>query len=105
MTDEPVDGDDFEELLESEAIDERREGSRPCPVCSRLMDIEVKHAIAIDVCPEHGIWLDSGELEKLVLDSKRNHVRDRIRNRRKLDAVKHSGRMEGAMFGWWSMFF
>lgn len=41
-----------------------------CPVCdnSRLREVE-KNGILIDVCPTcKGVWLDRGELEKLMSD-------------------------------------
>ncbi len=41
-----------------------------CPVCenSRMREVE-KNGIMIDVCPTcKGVWLDRGELEKLMAD-------------------------------------
>ncbi len=41
-----------------------------CPVCndSRMREVE-KNGILIDVCPTcKGVWLDRGELEKLIQD-------------------------------------
>lgn len=38
-----------------------------CPRCSKRMDKVEKHGITIDVCPFcSGIWLDDGEIEKMV---------------------------------------
>ena len=40
-----------------------------CPTCEREMDRIEFAAISrviIDVCPEHGVWLDAGELERLI---------------------------------------
>jgi len=42
------------------------EGTRPCPICGKLMHSETEFTIAIDVCDEHGVWLDYGELEALA---------------------------------------
>jgi Zn-finger nucleic acid-binding protein len=42
------------------------EQSRQCPVCGEEMEIQGFEDIEIDVCPSHGIWLDNGELEKIV---------------------------------------
>ncbi|MHB9132331.1 MAG: TFIIB-type zinc ribbon-containing protein [Armatimonadota bacterium] len=38
-----------------------------CPVCdARLREIQ-KHGVEIDICPEcKGVWLDRGELEKII---------------------------------------
>lgn len=41
-----------------------------CPICDdvRLREVE-KSGVMIDVCPEcKGVWLDRGELEKLMAD-------------------------------------
>lgn len=41
-----------------------------CPICNdvRMREVE-KEGIMIDVCPEcKGVWLDRGELEKLMSD-------------------------------------
>ena len=42
---------------------------RSCPVCNRPMHKGIYAAVSgvlIDKCPEHGIWLDSGELQQLL---------------------------------------
>jgi Zn-finger nucleic acid-binding protein len=38
----------------------------PCPVCARVMRVARRHGVAIDVCERHGVWLDRGELERLL---------------------------------------
>jgi len=40
-----------------------REGQRPCPICAHVMATRKEGAITVDVCEDHGIWLDKGELE------------------------------------------
>ena len=51
--------------------DEVTSGPRRCPRCRRKMD-RVKvgagelASVQIDRCPEHGIWLDSGELAAIM---------------------------------------
>lgn len=37
-----------------------------CPVCSGPMGIEDLHGVALDWCKDHGVWLDSGELEAML---------------------------------------
>lgn len=38
-----------------------------CPVCSEQLLLSEKQEIEIDYCPKcRGIWLDRGELEKIV---------------------------------------
>lgn len=42
------------------------EGQRRCPICSELMHADRKQGIQVDVCHEHGVWLDKGELSALL---------------------------------------
>lgn len=42
------------------------EGTRRCPICEQVMNSENEFGIAIDVCDDHGVWLDHGELEALA---------------------------------------
>lgn len=40
-----------------------------CPSCDVEMEICIEHGVGIDKCPHcHGVWLDRGELDKLVRD-------------------------------------
>ena len=41
-------------------------GQRECPICKKVMVVEDLHGITLDVCRNHGVWLDSGELETIV---------------------------------------
>lgn len=44
-----------------------------CPICNevRMREVE-KEGVTIDVCPScKGVWLDRGELEKLMSDVRR----------------------------------
>ena len=43
------------------------ESVRPCPVCRQGMEHEREHGVEIDVCEEHGVWLDAGELDKIQM--------------------------------------
>lgn len=41
----------------------------PCPVCGTIMNrvnFGVRSGVIIDRCPEHGMWLDGGELRHLL---------------------------------------
>ena len=41
----------------------------PCPVCPRLMNrTNFAHVsgVIVDVCRDHGVWLDRGELERII---------------------------------------
>jgi len=38
-----------------------------CPVCGIEMFETIKYGVEIDICPKcRGVWLDRGELEKIV---------------------------------------
>ena len=60
-------------------------GRRPCPICGRTMRAWNDSGIVLDVCPEHGIWLDRGELEALLARPRRR------RPAGVLDAVHEAG--------------
>ena len=38
----------------------------PCAVCDALMDVKAGGGVVLDVCREHGIWFEAGELEPFV---------------------------------------
>ena len=51
-----------------------RQGQEPraitCPVCQGVLERKKFHAhcpVQIDECPEHGIWLDTGEIKDLQI--------------------------------------
>ncbi len=76
------------------------EGRRPCPICGSMMAAEEHDNISIDLCAKHGVWLDLGELEKIVSKAKGISRRKGLRAAR--DA-KVRGRYEGVVFGWLSL--
>jgi Zn-finger nucleic acid-binding protein len=46
----------------------QQEDPVPCPRCGRMMDQVVYDEsvhLVIDRCPQHGIWLDTGEVKKV----------------------------------------
>jgi Zn-finger nucleic acid-binding protein len=63
---------DFERLhtmLEEEAAPETPVNYVPCPVCSALMNRRnygTRSGVIVDTCKAHGIWLDGGELGRLL---------------------------------------
>lgn len=79
-----------------------RERVLVCPVCLKAMRTEREEGVTIDHCPEHGIWLDAGELEEIV---RRIKSRARRRRKREVKRARDSGKRTGAMFGWWSLLF
>ncbi|NLE65891.1 MAG: hypothetical protein GX608_00540 [Lentisphaerae bacterium] len=49
-------------------VDEDNESLFLCPVCNHNMVREKYHdhcPVRIDSCPEHGVWLDTGEVKNL----------------------------------------
>ena len=41
-------------------------GTKACPACTRPMSEQDIEAVQVDRCVEHGIWFDSGELERAL---------------------------------------
>jgi Zn-finger nucleic acid-binding protein len=76
------------------------EGERRCPICEKTMTAEMEYGIQIDVCEEHGFWLDKGELGKLKgeLLSHTSSSMDYL-----ADEAKREERKKGIIFGWLSL--
>jgi Zn-finger nucleic acid-binding protein len=55
-----------------------RTGNKNCPVCAKKMnstELPVVPPVEVDVCPlRHGIWLDKGELEKIMVCLKNDEL-------------------------------
>jgi Zn-finger nucleic acid-binding protein len=71
----------------------------PCPRCAKLMNrVNFAHTsgVILDVCKADGVWLDRGELQRVVgfvehggLTAAREHEREQLADeRRRLDAAK-----------------
>ena len=76
-----------------------------CPVCDSEMKRDWEKNIEVDVCLEHGLWLDKGELERIIArtsssSSSNVYERERVESQ-KIDQA----RWEGIVFGIWSLFF
>ncbi len=63
---------------------------RACPVCGEPLTPEQEGAIQLDVCEEHGVWLDNGELDTLTMAATRRtgrrikrRFRDTLRSQRR----------------------
>lgn len=52
------------------------EGERPCPICGKHMTADKKQGIQVDVCHDHGVWLDRGELSAVIGKTKDQAVKD-----------------------------
>jgi Zn-finger nucleic acid-binding protein len=87
-------------------IDERRPGTLPCPVCGVPMDVERKENVEIDVCAEHGIWLDQGRIEAITKAVElRSRVFERSNARVAVQNERDKAMLYGSAFGWWSFLF
>ena len=73
-----------------------REGNRPCPICGSIMALESRFNVIVDVCREHGIWLDKGELPRIT---ERIECHQRVEVRK----ARRDGKVSGALWGWWSL--
>ena len=64
-----------------------------CPICDTSMKEIEKYDVEIDICPQcKGVWLDRGEIDKLVnVESKKNqNYWDHIMEKEgKKDQYKH----------------
>lgn len=66
------------------------EGQRPCPICGRLMHSSRQYGVLIDVCEDHGLWLDKGELAELVSQVKNADIRVHVqRMEQEADKLHH----------------
>lgn len=41
-------------------------GKRKCPICGKCMETLSQHEVTLDLCAEHGVWLDQGELSTIL---------------------------------------
>ncbi len=59
-----------------------------CPVCQNVtLLMSEKQGVSIDYCPEcRGIWLDRGELDKII-EKEKNYIKE---NNQKYDDYKDS---------------
>lgn len=70
------------------------------------MAVERMRKVKVDVCDEHGIWLDSGELEAITAGLRKRFRRTRgVALKAATRRAKKQGRTQGALFGWWSLLF
>lgn len=76
------------------------EGQRPCPICGKIMMGESNRGVRVDVCEEHGIWLDSGELPKIIAAIRGKQMRT---TRKQIHSARRQGKIDGALWGWWSL--
>ena len=77
-------------------------GERPCPICGDTMEVTTDFGINMDYCDDHGIWLDAGEMPRMISKLRAGNLVDR---RRAVRRARRDGKMAGALFGTWSLMF
>jgi Zn-finger nucleic acid-binding protein len=70
-----------------------------CPKCQGVMSIKVIQEVEVDYCMEHGLWLDKGELNRIIQGSKKSCKEFR---EMQTDNARHEGKVQGFLFGAWS---
>ena len=78
------------------------QGERRCPLCQQKMQVEVEEGVSVDVCQQHGVWLDRGELGNMIARIRSGEIGNRRMAVRK---ARKEGKLSGIMFGTWSLMF
>ena len=68
----------FADLFRSEVVPPRQDDRvLSCPHCGKDMKHEVYQQVEMDWCPDHGVFLDKGELEAILnnLRTKQDYLR------------------------------
>lgn len=47
-----------------------KDQERACPVCTKPMQTVNLEKVALDRCPDHGVWFDAEELAQLLAEAK-----------------------------------
>jgi Zn-finger nucleic acid-binding protein len=66
------------------------------------MAVEADHGVSYDVCQDHGIWLDRGELAAVISSIRAGQ---RISRSLAIKKAKRDGQWAGAARGIWSLMF
>jgi Zn-finger nucleic acid-binding protein len=77
------------------------EGERCCPICSEQMHVEKIKGISIDVCEEHGVWMDKGEFTAIT---DRIKLKIKTKQTEAIRKAKFEGKVSGNIWGTWSFF-
>lgn len=75
-------------------------GQRPCPICGNVMLAETHEGVVIDVCEQHGVWLDRGELPHIAARIRSGQFADR---QAALRRARRDGKLSGALLGVWAL--
>ena len=73
----------------------RLESPRP-PLANFFQGFERNGKVRMDVCEDHGVWLDTGELESIV---RRVRSKGRASADNKVSRARHQGKVSGMLWG------
>jgi Zn-finger nucleic acid-binding protein len=77
-------------------------GERPCPICGDTMEVTLDYGVHLDFCEDHGIWLDAGEMPRML---SRIRAGERVSSKSAVRKARREGKMSGTLFGVWSLMF
>jgi len=78
------------------------EGERRCVIRGNRTTREFKEGVGVDVCDEHGLWLDEDQLPRIIERIReRSHEARRIAMQRTYREGLKGGRLEGVWWGFW----
>jgi hypothetical protein len=64
-----------------------------CPICNVSLQISERQGIEIDYCPQcRGVWLDRGELDKIIERSATIRPEQPYPQQPNYDSTKHQGK-------------
>lgn len=77
-------------------------GERRCPICQETMRCVSEQGVMIERCDDHGVWLDTGELQSIIGQIKRRH---RLSSKIAIRNARDSGKKSALLWGAWSLLF
>ena len=67
------------------------EGQRRCPICEYRMTSAHEKGVRIDICDDHGMWLDKGELRAIVRRSQQSDLVSKLKAREEAESYSSHG--------------
>ena len=74
------------------------EGQRKCPICGEPMTSTHENSVMIDLCEEHGMWLDKDELRAIVTGSQQSELVKKLKAREAAGEEAAAGLLSQADF-------
>ena len=70
-------------------MDNQEATTMMCPVCDAKMRTIEKHGVEVDICPDcKGVWLDRGELDKIIQMTSDDNPKPRVERESEADHRK-----------------